>query len=554
MRSFSRVLAILATCLAVVLGQVSAQDDPPLVVFIDQQDLLPASTSDPGPDGLSRLAEFFRSRGARTQLTRADDALPDDADVIVLVRPRAALPVDYLARIWRVVENGANLLIAVDPSGHGGGATDAATSGLSRLLTLDYGITLQDGILLEDWFNPASVQNIDTSYSHGYARLSTHPINLELSRYDLPIFVWGARPLRVEALGAQTRAYPLFEITPRFAETNRDIFRAADPAPFELNIGVDGQGRMTLGAIGGNTRNGTRAAVLGDGEMLLNDYGLALLPGTQTPRHLGNTLLAQRLVDWLLETPYENWYALPDNYTWLQIDGSVSDWSGLLSATADSQADSSIQPLNLQWAGAFQNDAFLYLALATAGQPISTLAIEIGVDNDGDGTEDAAVIISNSGVISQIGERVVFMPDADFHIGTIIEARIPLRAFGRFTQIARLCLTSSIELAFEVTPDCLDTPLPAPAVSQRDPAPLRFSGVPIATVQTADFANIRQGPGTNTPIVGAVDDGDLFALIGRNQAGDWYQIRNARYEGWMASYLMFSNADLERIPIVGAPD
>ena len=39
-----------------------------------------------------------------------------------------------------------------------------------------------------------------------------------------------------------------------------------------------------------------------------------------------------------------------------------------------------------------------------------------------------------------------------------------------------------------------------------------------------EIVNVRQGPGVDYPTVGAVNAGEAFALTGRNEAGDWWQV------------------------------
>jgi hypothetical protein len=42
-------------------------------------------------------------------------------------------------------------------------------------------------------------------------------------------------------------------------------------------------------------------------------------------------------------------------------------------------------------------------------------------------------------------------------------------------------------------------------------------------------ANLRQGPGTNFPIVGGVTAGQTLAIVAANPAGDWYQLADGRW-------------------------
>ena len=68
--------------------------------------------------------------------------------------------------------------------------------------------------------------------------------------------------------------------------------------------------------------------------------------------------------------------------------------------------------------------------------------------------------------------------------------------------------------------------------------------------------NLRQGPGTNYPVVGKLTQGAQAAIIGRNAAGSWYQVRpTGGSTGWVtgAPALVQVTGDLTAVPIVSAP-
>ena len=68
--------------------------------------------------------------------------------------------------------------------------------------------------------------------------------------------------------------------------------------------------------------------------------------------------------------------------------------------------------------------------------------------------------------------------------------------------------------------------------------------------------NLRQGPGTNYAVVGKLTQGAQAAIIGRNAAGDWYQVRpTGGSTGWVtgAPALVQVTGDLTTVPVVSAP-
>jgi hypothetical protein len=467
--------------------------------------------------------------------------------VIVLVRPRTALPPDDVARLWKEIANGSNLLLALDPPGHNLGYPDSADSGLAKLLTTDFGLILQNGFLIEPWFTAQSIQDVTTSYSQVRAGPLPNAISDPLVSYDLPVEVWGARHIRVEPFGPDSRAFPLLYTEPEFAETNSQIFSATNTAPIELNLGTDYIGRLTVAAIGENTKLNSRVALLADGEILENDFGLAHRFNSVAPVHMGDWLLAQRLGAWLLETPEEDWPTLPSGYTWLAVDGDPADWDTSLPSLADATGDTSVLSFDIQQARAFRNDSYLYVLveMASAANPQSQLTFKF--DRDGDGTAETTLVGHDDGTVTLDDGTPV--PDGTTAVGAALEIRLPLRLTGQ-GAVANLCLNSERQLAFPLTPDCLDQPLPVTSVNQDDPAPDRFySGLSI-TIQTTDRANVRTGPGTDFASTGSFRNGEVLAAVGRNDAVDWIQVENGTLIGWVASFLLIANGDLQSLPVV----
>jgi len=63
--------------------------------------------------------------------------------------------------------------------------------------------------------------------------------------------------------------------------------------------------------------------------------------------------------------------------------------------------------------------------------------------------------------------------------------------------------------------------------------------------------NLRSGPGANYAIAGSATAGQTFAVVGRNQAGDWYQISLATDKtAWVLAALGVLSGDAKQIPVV----
>jgi hypothetical protein len=107
-----------------------------------------------------------------------------------------------------------------------------------------------------------------------------------------------------------------------------------------------------------------------------------------------------------------------------------------------------------------------------------------------------------------------------------------------------------------VTPDTPTPAAPAPTEASTTEVPPAESPVPGGASVTVDVnLNVRSGPGTNYERIGAVQDGNTVAIIGRNANSTWWQIPYADgpdAKGWIsAGYGTATNT--EDVPVVEAP-
>lgn len=551
-----RILILIGAVALLAAAPIRAQDFP-LVVFVEEPGSLNmASVTDSGPDGLTRLAEIFQRLGAQTTFARLREPLPETADVIVLVSPRRPLPADYLARLWVQVERGAHLLVALDPSGQERANTETATGGLSRLLSLDYGLLLFNGLLMQPEYTYANIGDLDRTLLVAYPDPLAHPVAAPLVDYDMPVMTWGARHVGAELFGIDSEAYPLLYAEPLYAETDPRVFLTTDPQPLTLNIGTDAQGRLTLAAIGMNSRTNTRVALLADGEMLQNGYGLARIPTAQgtSPLFPGNTILAERLAAWLLGVPEDQYLALPNGFTYLSIDGNPSDWDAALPATPQTNSIVNVLPLRIAQVRAFRNESFLYLLIETASTPDSEAQLELQFDSRGSGTPDVTLIADASGVYQSADDGTLTpISGARMAVDSVIEVRLPLRVTGISTRIPDMCLTTTRPLAFPTPPDCMETSVTVVNINARDPSALYLPAGVLASVVTNDVANLRTGPGTNFNVLTSFRQGSVLTVIGRNESGDWFRVQNARYDGWMNETVLVISGDPQALPVLETP-
>jgi hypothetical protein len=314
-----------------------------------------------------------------------------------------------------------------------------------------------------------------------------------------------------------------------------------------LNIGVDTQGKLAVGAIGQNTRTGSRIAVFGDSEMFQNGFGLANVPNTADPVHPGNRILAERLCAWLLGLPEEDWPPLSPGFTWLVVDGSDQDWTSDVPVAGDALNDTASAQFNIQQVQGFRNYASLYVLVQTEAPPDLQTRLVLDIDNNQDGEADLTVQ-AQDGTVHVNGATPIH--DAQVAVGNTIELSLPLRVAGTELRINRVCLESREAAGPDGPLDCLEQPFDVPLVRERDPATLRAPARPLAAIE-ADQVNLRAGPGTAFPILGTLTRGRVLRAVGRNEAADWVQVEDARYAGWVADFLIRLNVAIEDLPVTG---
>lgn len=535
----------------------------PLVVFIQgRRPLNTTGISNIGPEGLSKLADIFRDLGADVVYRNITEPLPENATAVVLARPMRAIGTVEAVHLWMYLEAGGNLLIALDPENTflSSPSVRAANirsrigrGALPELFDADYGIRPYDTLAAEPGFSASTVRTIQTMFSVAWADASPNPLTAPLQHYNVPIWVWGARHVRVEPFVIGGQALPLVYTDTAFGETNQGIFPTgttaldAATAEVELNLDQDYTGRLNLGAVGTDPRTGARLAVLGDSEMIQNGFGL--VSSGPTPRYPGNRILAEQLAAWLLELPVDAWPGLPEGFSWITLDGDGGDWPARGPLSASDPAGDMPQPaLDLQRVSGYADNRYVYLLLETAAAPDADTRVTIPLAS-GDGATRHVAASASGIVVEQAGSASLPVTDAAIGINAGVELRLPLRLFDEVLRIT-VCTESAADRAAR---DCLDQPFTVPYTPLLAPFDWALTNQRLATVYTNGGVFIRTGPGTNESIAGTVYNGTTFAVLGRNADASWIQVQNGNYSGWMAAFLLTSNNDLMLLPEVAAP-
>lgn len=540
-KSTFRALALMVLVL-LVSPSLHAQAPPPLVIFLEGRTLGSSTLANNGRSGTSQLAAMFRQHGARVQQANLNSPIPRNADVVVLVRPVRIFRPAYAARLWAHLNRGGSLLIAVDPENFRAESRNIDTrmdrSGLTDLLDASYGLALGNSILVEPWSTSTSIVDTTTNNSGVQIEPIENPITGVLKQYDIPVQTWGSRHLTVAGLALDSHSWPLLFSSTAYAETDLTVLTPASgdtAASLAFQAEADIQGPLSIAGMSENRQSGGRVVILGDSELVQNGYGLARVG--PRPLHPGNYILAERTVAWLLRLPESEWPPLPPDFTWLAIDGQADDWPEQVDGISGPGAISS----GLAQARAFIDDNFLYLLI----EPIvaDSQPVEIGIGSR-DGIDDASVLFTveaDTITLESTGRQPI--EDASVAWGDVIELRIPRRLLpGDFNYVVRIELPGERRLPIDV--DIVTTS----ALSD----PNTRTGT-IATVVSSAAVSVRSGPGTQFRQIAVVDNGTVFRATGRTADGEWIRLQNARYQGWIATFLLTSNGSFANLPIAVIP-
>ncbi len=68
-----------------------------------------------------------------------------------------------------------------------------------------------------------------------------------------------------------------------------------------------------------------------------------------------------------------------------------------------------------------------------------------------------------------------------------------------------------------------------------------------------DLVNLRAGPGENYPILELLPADETVRLLSRNETGDWLYISSTVGDGWVASWLLDLDRDMQTLAVQAAP-
>ncbi|MBI1294690.1 SH3 domain-containing protein [bacterium] len=150
----------------------------------------------------------------------------------------------------------------------------------------------------------------------------------------------------------------------------------------------------------------------------------------------------------------------------------------------------------------------------------------------------------------------------DLQVGTSAQTP-PQEPTAVITATAEATPTAEITATAEITPTIAPTEETTATAEASPVATVDVTATPTANVEatdspgtaqilTARAINVRGGPGTNYPVVAALQAGESAPIVGRNETGDWWQIQVGDTQGWVLSTIVTAeNAD--NVPVVATP-
>jgi uncharacterized protein YraI len=546
-----RLHTVLLCSLIVFFAQVApglsqTSGSQPVVAFVTD-DFDSTEIDDTSANGASELSNIFTGYGAEVREISLNDPIATDVDLVVIINPRQLLSAIQTSHLWAHIAGGGNFLLVVDPNFQDGNRTEASRSGIVSLLDDDFGVLLQNTVLAESWFVRENAFTFrESMVALSPAQFNPHPVIAPLVAYDMDVQLWGARNITVEpftlTLGG---GVPLLQTETAYAETTINTLNQRRREQLEYNIPADILGQVNAAALGTNGETGARIAVVGDSEVFINGFGLLSYDNLGRPAFPGNRLFIERLAGWLLGIEDGAIPSQLDGITPVVIDGNASDWQNIQAQfdPVTFVADNSTPFTELS---VFRNAGYLYVLAEPTLTHDEPLAVQLGLDTDSDEVADVVIRADEATVLLE-GENNRELPDARVQFGNVIELKVPVRFTGPQPRLTEVCLLQNDSLAVL---GCIDTSIQAAVVNELDGSRAYARNTPLAAVDAPRGVNLRNAPSIGAPRLRSLPTGNIVALDGISEDGNWLYVHTNAYEGWVSADLMNINTATEQLPIL----
>lgn len=150
------------------------------------------------------------------------------------------------------------------------------------------------------------------------------------------------------------------------------------------------------------------------------------------------------------------------------------------------------------------------------------------------------VLISLCLLFGLTGCLGMFAPQAE----PLEPTRTPIPTFTPTEAVsqAEVVATEAVAVAATEAAAPAVTEQAAPPTDTPPPAEPTATPTPEAAVAvTTQGMNVRGGPGTNYPILGAAQAGEQYVITGKDQSGTWWQVTFNGQNGWLFGELVTAN-------------
>jgi hypothetical protein len=187
--------------------------------------------------------------------------------------------------------------------------------------------------------------------------------------------------------------------------------------------------------------------------------------------------------------------------------------------------------------------------------------IDFLVDDNSIGTQ---TIPAGAGLTSFTARQVWKAAGIQGHLVVAVASRSDGTAVGDAQITVQVVAATAPTATLAATLAAMDTlapsatlavnTLPAPSDTPPEPAASATPNQPILKVTNPNL-NIRAGPSTDYPIIGAMKSGDTAIIVGRNADRSWWVIVFGQIRGWSISDPAYSQVvgDTSNVPLVATP-
>jgi uncharacterized protein YraI len=183
--------------------------------------------------------------------------------------------------------------------------------------------------------------------------------------------------------------------------------------------------------------------------------------------------------------------------------------------------------------------------------------------------DDSRVVVSAPTGANELRVDTAIVNSAGQALGGAQTTKIAMGGIGAVAAAASANEVSDKEAeASTAEASAADAPAAETAAAAEAPAaaapPAVTENIPTdrVTLASGQIVNLREGPGTNYPVVGQLAAGARYDVIGKNEDGSWWQIDFSGQKAWVIGQLVSAagdtasiavSADIPEAPVAQAP-